>query len=105
MESMIYNDVMIILTKASKELIPEVLDYYRRNRTFLAPYEGVRDDSFYTAESIDRLIGKAIKNEKERTGVRFYITLPGSSRIIGTIALTDCSHGQARGVLITKSSL
>ena len=44
MESMIYNDVMIILNKASKELIPEVLDYYRRNRAFLAPYEGVRDE-------------------------------------------------------------
>ena len=39
MESMIYNDVMIILTKASKELIPEVLDYYRRNPTFLTPKE------------------------------------------------------------------
>ena len=100
MESMIYNDVMIILNKASMEIIPEVLDYYRRNRAFLAPYEGVRDDSFYTAESIDRLIGKAIKNEKERTGVRFYITLPASSRIIGTIALNNIVWGAFRSCFL-----
>ena len=35
---------MIELVRAKMSLVPEVLDYYIRNREFLAPFESERDE-------------------------------------------------------------
>ena len=75
---------MINLVKANKKLSEQILDYYIRNREFLAPFESKRNDNFFTLSSIDLLLKNAIKNEKNGTGVRFYITL--DNKVIGTIA-------------------
>ena len=82
---------MVTLVKANKKLAPLILDYYTRNREFLAPYESKRDDNFFTLYSIELLLKNAIKNEKNGTGVRFYITL--DNKVIGTIALNNIVRG------------
>lgn len=82
---------MINLVKANKKLSEQILDYYIRNREFLAPFESKRNDNFFTLSSIDLLLKNAIKNEKNGTGVRFYITL--DNKVIGTIALNNIVRG------------
>ena len=82
---------MINLVKANKKLSEQILDYYIRNREFLAPFESKRNDNFFTLSSINLLLKNAIKNEKNGTGVRFYITL--DNKVIGTIALNNIVRG------------
>ena len=62
---------MIKLVKANKKLALLILDYYIRNREFLAPFESKRKAEFFSLSSIEILLKRAIKNEKDGTGVRF----------------------------------
>ena len=82
---------MIKLVKANKKLAPLILDYYIRNREFLAPFESKRKAEFFSLSSIEILLKRAIKNEKDGTGVRFYITK--DDKVIGTIALNNIVRG------------
>lgn len=95
-----YHHCMIELLKADERLVPDILDYYIRNREFLAPYESRRDDSYYTPEMISKVIKDAVENEKAKRGVRFYITLPGSRTVIGTIALNNIVWGAFRSCFL-----
>lgn len=94
---------MIELVKADVKLVPEVLDYYTRNREFLAPFECTKEDSFYTPGSIEKLLRGAKRNAGNRTGVRFYIRIPGSSAVIGTIALNNIVWGAFRSSFLGYS--
>ena len=82
---------MIKLVKANKKLAPLILDYYIRNREFLAPFESKRKAEFFSLSSIEILLKRAIKNEKDGNGVRFYITK--DDKVIGTIALNNIVRG------------
>lgn len=82
---------MIKLVKANKKLAPLILDYYIRNKEFLAPYESKRNAEFFSLSSIEILLKRAIKNEKDGTGIRFYITK--DDKVIGTIALNNIVRG------------
>lgn len=82
---------MIKLVKANKKLAPLILDYYIRNKEFLAPYESKRNAEFFSLSSIEILLKRAIKNEKDGNGVRFYITK--DYKVIGTIALNNIVRG------------
>ena len=91
---------MIELVRAKMSLVPEVLDYYIRNREFLAPFESERDESFYTVQSIEKLIRNAMRNYRNKTGVRFYIRIPESETVIGTIALNSIVWGAFRSCFL-----
>lgn len=94
---------MVELVRAKMELVPEVLDYLKRNREFLAPFEIERDESYYTPESAEKIIRTAMRNYRNKTGVRFYIRLPESESIIGTIALSNIVRGAFRSCFLGYS--
>lgn len=83
--------VLRILNKADA---PALLDYFKRNASFLEPWEVLRDDSFYTIENMETLIADDLAGLKAGHTLRFWITKreePG--RIIGSVALSNIIRG------------
>ncbi|CAN7544813.1 GNAT family N-acetyltransferase [Paenibacillus sp. LjRoot153] len=68
-----------------------VVDYFRRNREFLEPWEMVRDESFFTADFHAALLEKEMKLFED--GQLFKVWMLYDERIIGSIALSNIVRG------------
>ncbi|MDR6549907.1 GNAT family N-acetyltransferase [Paenibacillus qinlingensis] len=79
---------LVQLDSASSEL---VVDYFRRNRDFLEPWEMVREASFYTVDYHAELLEKEKKLYED--GYLFKVWMLYDHRIIGSIALNNIVRG------------
>ena len=60
---------------AGPELAGAAVDYYRRNRTFLAAFEPAREESFFTQEGQRSLLTEEARLAEEDRSYRFYLAL------------------------------
>ncbi|CAH1195503.1 [Ribosomal protein S5]-alanine N-acetyltransferase [Paenibacillus allorhizoplanae] len=83
------NRMSLVQLYASSSAL--VVDYFRRNREFLEPWEMVRDESFFTAEFHAELLEKELKLFED--GQLFKVWMLYEERIIGSIALSNIVRG------------
>ena len=71
------------------------LDYYNANRDFLAPYEPIRDDSFYQLNHHNRMTALEQTEMDQHKLLRLWIFLKDGSiqRPIGNLAFTNIVRG------------
>lgn len=84
----------IQLVPADTSLVERVVDYYQRNRDFLAAYEPARDEAFFSLDHQKAVLEKEMAAFEARTAFRFYITsTEWPSQIIGMIGLNNVVWG------------
>ena len=88
----IYTD-RLILNPPHTTQVEHLLSFYRQNKEFHAPFEPLKDDSFYTDRSIQDLLAKQIHEQNDKRCLCLYLCLPESDDIIGTIGLTNIVYG------------
>ncbi|WP_321300461.1 GNAT family N-acetyltransferase [uncultured Sphaerochaeta sp.] len=64
-----------------------------RNRTFLGPWEPLRDDTYYSEEAILQRIEQEILLDSQEKQLSLYLTRKGEERIIGNITLSNIVRG------------
>ena len=71
------------------------LEYYLKNKNFLAPYEPTRDDSFYTLKHHNKLVALEQEEMDRLNMLRLWIFLKDGDivRPIGNIAFTNIVRG------------
>lgn len=85
------------LTPADPSLAPAVADYYERNRAFLAAFEPVREERFFTVEGQRELLEQEVQEREARRAYRFYIQpVDQPQTIIGVIGLNNVVWGAFR---------
>lgn len=70
-----------------------LLDFVVRNRAFLAPFEPVRTEEYFTAEHQFRVIRNAIELALEDRGYTFGIFSKETNQLIGKVALNNIVRG------------
>lgn len=90
----ILKNQKIQLVPADLSLAAQVVDYYKRNRDFLAAFEPARSEDFFSLEYQQAVLQKEMADHEARVAFRFYI-VPGSqpSKIIGAIGLNNVVWG------------
>lgn len=66
-----------------------LLSFYMHNRTFHAPFEYAKQESFYTLFSMNELLKHQIKEQNAKRGLYFTLSLTHSLEIIGTISCSN----------------
>lgn len=79
----------------------EIVEYYKKNKNHLAPFEPVRDESFYTIETQKKLLNKSYKEFLNGTSIDLGIFK--DEKIIGKIKLSGIVHGSYRNGTIGYS--
>ncbi|MEK8130078.1 GNAT family N-acetyltransferase [Paenibacillus filicis] len=90
-----YSTERLSLDVLDERHAPIVLDYIRRNREFLAPWEPHRAESFYTAEEQERLLREEAAGIEAGRGLRLWIRKIGDKeeRVIGAVGLSNIVRG------------
>ncbi len=71
-----------------------LLDYYQRNRAFLAPWEPRREEAFYTLAAQYEQLEQEMRQAETGTAFRFYLTRREEpEQIIGGIGLSSIVRG------------
>lgn len=87
------NDRLSLLP-AKPSLAKAVLDYYLRNRDFLAPFDPLLEESFYTLSYQRRALRRDAAMARRGEGWVFYITPKAEpGKIIGRVALSGAVWG------------
>ena len=81
----------IILRNLTPMNAKEILEYYKKNKNHLAPFEPSKDDNFYTLETQKRLLNKSYKESLNGTNVDLGIFK--EETLIGKIKLSRIIHG------------
>ena len=84
----------IQLVPADTSLAAKVVDYYKRNRTFLETFEPVRNEEFFSLEYQQSVLEKEMIEYRARTAFHFYIVpIEHPSKVIGIIGLNNVIWG------------
>lgn len=92
--------------KTAKEVsIEVVLDYYRENRSFLKPFEPIRDQAFFTyrQQSID--LYNDVFHLEHGTALKLFITMADSSKVIGILNFSQIILGPFKSCYVGYSLL
>ncbi len=69
-------------------------EYFIKNKEFLSPWEPLREDNYYSLESLEKMIKAEKVDEQRGRAVRLYIFRKGDpQRIIGFAGLTNIQYG------------
>ena len=84
----------LILRSVHPDQAEALAAYYTRNRAFLAPFDPVREENFYTPERLAQLLAEELNHLQAGTGFRFYV-FPriAPEQIIGTVGLNNIVRG------------
>lgn len=84
----------IQLVPADISLAEQVVDYYKKNRTFLEAFEPIRKEEFFSLKYQQAVLKKEMSEYEERTAFRFYImTVEQPVKVIGIIGLNNVVWG------------
>lgn len=81
----------IILRNLTSMNAEEVLEYYKKNKNHLAPFEPAKDNNFYTLEAHKRFLNKSYREFLNGTNIDLGIFK--EDRLIGKIKLSKIIHG------------
>ena len=83
----------LILKTLDEKSVDVVLTYYLKNRVFLAPWEPLRNEGFYTSDV--QSVSLKLDREAQIRGdmIRFWIFLKDSDEILGTVSFTNIIRG------------
>jgi len=89
-----YETDRLILKDISEEEVYELLDYMKRNETFLEKWEPKRDEKFYSKENMRNLILKENQSNLKKESLILYIfKKEDEKRIIGSVRLNNIIYG------------
>ncbi|WP_271812722.1 GNAT family N-acetyltransferase [Clostridium beijerinckii] len=91
----------IILRNLTPSNAKEMLDYYKRNKNYLAPFEPSRDSDFYTVETQRKLLNKSYKEFLNGTSVDLGIFK--EEKLIGKIKLSRIIYGSLKNGILGYS--
>lgn len=83
----------LILRQISTDESLLLQDYLIRNREFLTQWEPIRDDEYFSIDSLKNLIRDEIIHFQNGAAINYYIFYPGESRIIGKISFSNIIYG------------
>ncbi|MDP4099245.1 GNAT family N-acetyltransferase [Paenibacillus sp. P96] len=93
----LYNTAQgIFLRPLRMEDAQVLLDLRCANKDFLAPFEPLREESFFTLEGQQQFLLQRIHNEEAGGGYQFGIFVVEDERLIGTIAISNIVRGVAQ---------
>ncbi|MEL6553156.1 MAG: GNAT family N-acetyltransferase [Cyanobacteria bacterium J06621_11] len=82
------------LRHGQPEDIPEILNYYRTNQAYLAPFEPLKPSTFYTAKHWEEELPLRLSETKmERSLKLFLFPKRTPNSIIGTLNFSNCVRG------------
>ncbi|WP_125153213.1 GNAT family N-acetyltransferase [Clostridium rectalis] len=82
----------VLLRTPTMNDISAIIKYYKKNETYLAPFEPVKCDDFYTEDFWEKKIKNMIKEIHNKTSLRLFIYENNHPDIvIGTISFKDFS--------------
>lgn len=94
MEEIRLTGERLVLRTIEENEADKVLDYYIRNKAFLARWEPVRDEKFYTlATQAEQLRRDRAEAEGGRTVRMWILEKAAPERVIGSIALNNIVRG------------
>ena len=88
-----YETDRLVLRSISRRDAPLLLDYLSRNRDFLAGWEPIREESYYTPESVAEIIRSEHADHRRKSALKLHISKKGERRIIGYIGLSNIVRG------------
>lgn len=72
--------------------VPTLADLVRANREFLAPWEPVRDDNYFT-QAGQRAVIRAMLKQYEHGSTLPHVILNASGRVVGRVTLNEIVRG------------
>lgn len=81
------------LTLLTPDQAPMILDFYRRNRDHLTPWEPLRDDHFYTLSYWHNRLQDSYSQFFNGTGVNLVALDPAGERVIATCNFSNIMMG------------
>ena len=91
----------IILRNLTPMNAEEVLEYYKKNKNHLAPFEPTKDNKFYTLEAQKRFLNKSYRESLSGTNVDLGIFK--EETLIGKIKLSRILHGSFKNGILGYS--
>ncbi|MBF4693922.1 GNAT family N-acetyltransferase [Fusibacter ferrireducens] len=88
-----YHTERLVLRTLEKDEHDLLVNYLERNKTFLAPWEPKREQSYFEAENIGRMLENECKNNELGTALSLYIFKKDSDEIIGNVTLSNIIYG------------
>ena len=76
----------------TRDDVPELTEVLRHNRGFMAPWEPVRTDAYFTEKEQDALIVEVLAR-RERGHALPYVIVDDAGRIVGRITLSGIVRG------------
>ncbi|MDC7245882.1 MAG: GNAT family N-acetyltransferase [Sphaerochaetaceae bacterium] len=71
----------------------DLLEFFVENREFHAPWEPLKDETFYTLESMKLLLKSQWEDHLSRRAASFYLSVRSDKKIIGTVSLSNMVFG------------
>ena len=91
----------IILRNLTSMNAEEVVEYYKKNKSHLAPFEPTKDNNFYTVETQRRFLNKSYREFLSGTNVAFGIFK--EEKLIGEIKISRIVHGSFKNGILGYS--
>jgi len=91
----------IILRNLTPMNAEEVLEYYKKNKNHLAPFEPTKDNNFYTLESQKKFLNNSYREFLSGTNIDLGIFK--EERLIGKIKLSRIIHGSLKNGMLGYS--
>lgn len=89
----VYTTDRLILRRLRLSESHLLLAYIQHNRKFLEEWEPIRDESYYTIESIKETIENENRGFEDRSGLSLYIFNKDENHVIGNVTLSNIVYG------------
>ena len=90
----VFETERLILKVLDKSYAELVIDYYLRNKSFLAEWEAVKSEDFYTKQYQEEQLGKELSNIENKSSFRLWVfKKENSNRIIGSVSFNNIVWG------------
>ncbi len=84
------------LTLSHPKMAAEVADFHARNKEALAEFEPARPSLYYTKSGMKKYLKMDYKDTMNGTEFRYYLTMKGSDKIIGTVCIGSIAYGSVK---------
>ena len=91
----------IILRNLTSSNTEEILEYYKKNKKHLEPFEPTKDSNFYTLEAQKKILNKSYKEFLNGTTIELGIFK--EEKLIGKIKLSSILHGSFKNGILGYS--